>query len=351
MSKISLKNERPAGGLLALYSYKIPVFGIGDVGGIIAIDNLIDDSALGGWRCFPYKTFNDSLIDGTCLARDMDRKFGLANIPMGGAKSPTTIDTSSLTTEQNRALCFGFAEVITLLRDREGVRYITGKDMGRTDADIALVAEAAPGLVAVGSPSRPTAEGVFRIIRAFVPSGSVAIEGLGDVGMALAKLLHDFGGYKIFGHDYRNCQNEMAEKFGVIITPNILEQDVDVFSGCAGSFGLNDRTIPLLKARHSFGSANIEMEDPERDSRLFQKKNIKFLPGFGTNVGGAGSLINPFISKPIVLEQLYCRMVETALQVVNESLCTGRTAYHIAKERAEANTAEMKKYAKVSVAA
>lgn len=352
MSQISLKNECPTGGLLAFYSYKIPVSGIGDVPGFIAIANLVNDSALGGWRTKLYASLDESILDDTRLACDMRLKFGLANIPMGGAKSCTFIDPRSLTNEQNEELCKGFAETISRLHEKEGIRYITGKDIGRSDADIAMVARYAPGLAAVGSPSGPTAEGVFRIIRAFVPRGSVAIQGLGDVGLNLAERLHASGKYTIFGYDQRTHQNELAEKLGVIITPNILEQDVDVFSGCAGSFGLNDRTIRLLKARYSLGSANIEMRDPESNSRLLQWQGITFLPGFATNVAGAGSLINSFISESVVLEELYHAMVVTALEIVDTSRRTGKTAYHIAKERAEANIATMeKRYMKAVVAA
>lgn len=341
MSRVSLKTECPKDGLRAFYSYKIPISGIGKVPGFIAVANLIDNSALGGWRVKPYSSLDAAIVDDRRLACDMRLKFGLANIPMGGAKSCTLIDSRSLTPPQNEDLCRGFADILLLLREREGIRYITGKDIGRTDEDIAMVGKIAPGLVAVGSPSRPTAQGVFCVIRALVPHGSVAIEGLGDVGLALAEFLQLSGNYKIFGFDRREYQNELAEKLGVVIVPNILETDVDVFSGCAGSFGLNDRTIPLMKARHSIGSANIEMEDPERDSRLLQKRGIIALPGFAVNVGGAGSLINSFISEPIDLNELLQKMEEVSLRIVAEALVSGRTPYHIAKAWAETNIAFM----------
>jgi leucine dehydrogenase len=343
MPRVSLKTEHPTQGLCALYSYKIFVSGIGKIPGFIAIANLINNSALGGWRTKLYPSLEEAIVDDQRLACDMRLKFGFANIPMGGAKSCTLVDSRSLTSLQNKELCRGFAEIITRLSNKEGIKYITGKDIGRSDEDIALVAENAPGLAASGSPSRPTARGVFRVIRAFVPSGSIAIEGLGDVGMALAELLRASGNYQIYGFDKRAHQNEIARKLGIIITPRIAEKAADVFSGCAGSFGLNDRTIPLMNARYSIGSANIEMENPERDSLLLQKRGILALPGFAVNVCGAGSLINPFIPVPIDFDELLKNLEEVSLQIVAEALVSGKTPYHIAKERAETNIALMEK--------
>lgn len=350
MNRISLKNERPTEGLCAFYSYKLPVHGIGNVPGFIAIANLINNSALGGWRTKLYSSLDMAVIDATRLARDMRLKFGVLQIPMGGAKADTLIDAPSLRSDQNAELCDNFGEVLMLLRQREGIRYVTGKDIGRTDDDIARVAKTAPGLAAVGSPSSPTAHGIFRIIHAFFPSGgSVAIEGLGAVGMTLARILV-LGGYRVVGFDSDRAKCEEAKRFGVVIESDILKQNVDVFSGCAGSFGFNPRTIPLIKPKYLIGSANIELEDPERDSLALHKAGKILIPGFGGNGAGAASIINSFVTDPVDLDDVLDNLERFALEIVAESLRTGRTTYHVAKERAEANIRSMeKRYQKIAV--
>lgn len=344
MSQISLKNEGPKDGLLAFYSYRIPITGIGEVPGFIAIANLINNSALGGWRTKLYPSLEMAIVDDTRLARDMRLKFGVPKIPMGGAKSCTLINPKSLTLDQNVQLCDGFGEVLLLLRSREGIRYITGKDIGRSDADMTRVAQTAPELVAVGSPSGPTAQGVFQAIQVLAPFGSVAIEGLGAVGSFLAKLLIE-NGQKVIGFDSDPKKCEEAEQFGVVIKQNIVEQEVDVFSGCAGSFGLNLETIPLLKAKYIVGSANIELENPERDSILLQKLGKIHIPGFVANVGGAGSLINSFVPEPVELGALFLGIEKVVANFGRTALAiTGRTTYHMAKELAEANIFVMEKH-------
>jgi leucine dehydrogenase len=350
MSQISLKNEGPRDGLLAFYSYKIPVNGLGEVPGFIAIANLINDSALGGWRTKIYPSLEMAIMDDTRLARDMRLKFGVPKIPMGGAKSCTLVNPRMLSSEQNEQLCDGFGEILLLLHEREGIRYITGKDIGRTDEDMTRVSRTAPQLVAVGSPSGPTALGVFHSIQAVTSSGSVAIEGLGAVGMQLAKILLQKG-YSVVGFDSDSKKCEEGQQLGVVIEPNILEQDVNVFSCCAGSFGLNPQTIPLIKAQYVIGSANIELEDPERDSVLLQKLAKIHIPGFVVNVGGAGSLINGFVSERVDFDTLLFGIEKVTLNFSRTALAiTGRTTYHMAKELAEANILSMENQYRKEVA-
>ena len=63
----------------------------------------------------------------------------------------------------------------------------------------------------------------------------------------------------------------------------IFEQPADVFAPCATGGVLGPRTIPRLAARIVCGAANNQLEDPERDDLLLQRRGVLYMPDFLVN--------------------------------------------------------------------
>lgn len=342
MSGISLKKEDYGKKLSSLYSYTVFVGDI-EIKGFVAIANLVDGQSLGGLRIFPYFSQEAALYEVTRLAHDMRLKSGAQKFRMGGGKACAVADIKLWTMEQRREFALGFGMVVAGLSGK----YITAKDVGVEDSDIETIKEAAPKFVASGSPSEPTAEGVFLVIRALakrvgIQTPTIAIKGLGDVGFALAKrAMREGCAVKGSDMDVKKCDRAFSHGVRIVSNEIIVEEEVDFFSDCSRSFGLNEGTILRLRAKHVVGSANIELEDPIRDGDLLKKHGKIHVPGFICNVGGLGSVINPFVAKQVSRDELLRNIVRVSLAVVDLSESTGESSFLVARELAEKNIGEM----------
>lgn len=116
---------------------------------------------------------------------------------------------------------------------------------------------------------------------------SVAIQGLGAVGMALAKRLRERN-VKVFGSDLNKERCKLAEKIGVEIVPveEILFKEVDILAPCAFGGVINKKIIPKLKCKVIAGGANNILENELEDEKLLLKRGIVYIPDFVLNCGG-----------------------------------------------------------------
>jgi leucine dehydrogenase len=147
-----------------------------------------------------------------------------------------------------------------------------------------------------GDPSPYTARGCFVGIKAAVrhklqkdslEGVSVAIQGLGNVGWAMAEFLHDAGAKLYVADIHENVLTKAKATFGatVIDTATIHAQDVDVFAPCALGASINPNTLPDLKAPIIAGSANNQLATPADGLALFEK-GILYAPDYVINAGG-----------------------------------------------------------------
>ena len=184
-----------AAQLEALHLAEDPASGLKAV---IAIHNTRFGPALGGCRYLPYADEQSAIADAIRLAQGMSYKAALAGIDHGGGKA-VIIRPPHV---QSRAALFeAFGRFIETLNGR----YITAIDSGTSSADMDCIAQYtnhATSTASEGDPSPHTALGVFAGIRATAQArlGSddleglrVAIQGLGNVGFALAEALHAAG--------------------------------------------------------------------------------------------------------------------------------------------------------------
>jgi leucine dehydrogenase len=147
-----------------------------------------------------------------------------------------------------------------------------------------------------GDPSPFTALGVRRGIEAAVKfklgkndlkGVHVAVQGVGHVGYYLCKELHGAGA-KLTVADVDKLKSERAKReFGAAITDidKVQEVDCEVFAPCALGAGLNDTTIPHLKAAIVAGAANNQLAEPRHGDDL-HARGILYSPDYAINAGG-----------------------------------------------------------------
>src|SRR6476661_7879204 len=167
--------------------------------GIIAVHSTALGPAVGGTRFWNYKSEDEALNDALRLSRGMTYKTALASLPLGGGKS---IIIGANQNDNREALLRAHGRFVDTLKGS----YITAEDVGTSPADMEIVrleTQYVAGLLGrSGDPSPFTARGVFRAIQASSKflrdsddlSGlAIAIQGCGNVGYNLARLLHDAG--------------------------------------------------------------------------------------------------------------------------------------------------------------
>ncbi len=263
---------------------------------IIAIhDARLSKTALGGTRIYPYASFEDALTDVTRLSRGMTYKSVASECSWAGGKSVIIADPKKDKTE---ALLTAFAKAINRL---EG-QYICAEDVGCGPQDIAVIAEHTPYAVGIphekssGNPSPYTAWGVFRGIQAVmhqlfgndsVRGRTVAIQGLGSVGMILGELLFWHGAKLIVTDIHMDRAEGFAKQFGAkFVEPDaIFEQPCDVFAPCAMGGIINHPTIDRLRCRAIAGAANNQLLT-DAEAEELRRLGILYAPDFVINSGG-----------------------------------------------------------------
>src|SRR5215216_2627816 len=209
--------------------------------GIIAVHSTALGPAVGGTRFWNYASEDEALTDALRLSQGMTYKTALARLPLGGGKSIIIGDNKT----QNRdALFRAHGRFVDTLKGR----YVTAEDVGTTPADMEIVrleTQHVAGLLdRSGDPSPFTARGVFRAIQASTRfrwnsedlSGlTVAIQGCGNVGYNLSKLLHESGAKLIVTDVNANNLARVVDEFavGAVQPDEIFSVHADIFAPCA----------------------------------------------------------------------------------------------------------------------
>ena len=262
---------------------------------IIAIHDTTLGPALGGIRIKPYATFNEALEDVLRLAKGMTHKSAIAEVGFGGGKSVIIADPK---TQKTPELLLAFGAAVEQL----GGQYICAEDVGCTTEDVKIIRRATQYVVGLahskssGDPGPFTAWGVFRGIQATLArifgsdsleGRTIAIQGLGNVGLPLAEFLFWHGANLIFSDIDPVKLEKMALKYGARILPpdQILSAECDILAPCALGGILNERTIPTLRCKGVAGSSNNQLLKSEHAKLLLDRK-IVYAPDFVINAGG-----------------------------------------------------------------
>jgi len=131
----------------------------------------------------------------------------------------------------------------------------------------------------------------------------VAIQGLGNVGSALAKLLlADGAGLLVGDIDGKRIKaiamdSQCLNRCEVVSREDIYAVTCDVFSPCALGAVLNPETIPRLGCSIVAGSANNQLEVEVRDARSLSDRGILYAPDMVINAGGVSNAAVEYMCK------------------------------------------------------
>lgn len=252
----------------------------------------------GGCRLRTYRSPAAGLRDAMRLAEGMTWKWAAMDFRYGGGKSVLAVP-GPLEGEPRRSLFARLGHLMNALNGGYGV----GEDMGTTPEDMAFLATVTPYVACTShgdsapDPGPFTAAGVHAGIEAAVShldgspalaGKSVLIEGVGDVGRPLARLLGRAGARVIVADlDEERARRVAGECGGTTVhCRDIHGTECDVYAPCAVGATVNARTVPLLRCRIVAGSANNQLEVPEDADRLLER-GILYAPDYVINGGGA----------------------------------------------------------------
>lgn len=254
--------------------------------------------ALGGSRMFAYASEDDAIRDVLRLSRGMTYKNALAGLPLGGGKTVVMGDPRKLKTDDlMRALGRGVESL--------GGRYITAEDSGTNEHDMIVIAKETGYVVGLpsaadsvgGDPSPVTAYGVYRGIKACAQRRygneslkglKVSVQGLGAVGYALCRYLHDEGAVLTVTDIREESLQRAREEFpGVtVVAPDaIFDVQAHIFAPCALGAQINDQTVPRLKMDIIAGAANNQLATPAH-GQMLKDRGILYAPDYVINAGG-----------------------------------------------------------------
>jgi leucine dehydrogenase len=319
---------------------------------IVAIHDSRLGPALGGCRFIEYDTDEAAYIDALRLARGMTYKAAITGLGHGGGKSVIIKPKRHF---DRSALFRAFGRFIEDLRGH----YITAEDSGTGLEDMEIIRSQTKHVTGIdpshggsGDPSPFTALGVRRGIEACVKfklgkddlkGVHVAVQGVGHVGYYLCKELHGAGA-KLTVADVDKLKSERAHReFGAAVTDivSVAAVDCDVFAPCALGAGMNDDTIPHLKAKIVAGAANNQLLEPRHGDDL-HARGILYAPDYAINAGGLVNVaqeVKGYDAK--VAREKTLKIYDTIWDICDRSKKLGAPTYKVADLMAEERLAAL----------
>lgn len=322
----------------------------------IAVHSTTLGPALGGMRMWPYKTEQEALTDVLRLSRGMTYKSAVADTGLGGGKSVIIGDPAK---NKSEALFRAMGKFINSL---EG-RYITAEDVGTTIPDLDWVRKETKWVTGLsresggsGNPSPYTALGCLYGLRASVEHAlnrksldglHVALQGVGAVGSAYAKLLAQEGARITIADLRPQMTAALAKEIGaqVVTDEEIFAMECDVLAPCALGGILNEKTIPKLRCKVIAGCSNNQLLEEARDGEALMKRGILYAPDYVINAGGiinvSCELIPGGYNEQASLKkihQIYDHLKEVFAISKSENIPTHRAADRLAENRLRAKS-------------
>ncbi len=282
-----------------------------EVMGYVVVDSTVCGISRGGLRM----STNVSEAEVRGLASTMTLKCGFLRQPQGGAKAGLRFNPEAPLAERRQQLeAFGRA-IAPLLINRI---FIPGPDMGTNDTDIRAMFDAV-GMKLKWRELRDTQSGQYTAATVFISAKraiqhlgltlsrcSVAIEGFGKVGCALASLLDEANAKVVaistergaiansHGLNVRQL-NQLADRHGSRVVDyyadaeripcaELFELPVDLLCPCATHHSLHADNAPRVLARLICPGAN-NPATAEAEKILFER-GLVYLPDFVSNCGG-----------------------------------------------------------------
>jgi leucine dehydrogenase len=310
--------------------------------GIIAIHSTVLGPAVGGTRLWKYASDEAATFDALRLSRAMSYKNALAGLPFGGGKAVIVASDSNIDREKLFRVHGRFVHSL-------GGRLITAEDVGTNPDDMEYIRMETPyvaGLASgAGDPSPMTAYGVFRALQAAakhrwgslkLTKRTIAIQGCGKTGYALASRLYESGA-KLLVSDIDTARiNKAVNDFGAIaVAPEeIAGVEADIFAPCALGEVIDDRAVQQLKMEIVVGSANNQLLE-DRHGDALHERGILYIPDYVANAGGIVHGCRELLgwSEKQTKERVH-RIYDTVLSIL-ETAGSGAPAFRVANQIAE----------------
>jgi leucine dehydrogenase len=271
----------------------------GEVSGVRAIIGIHDTTlgpAIGGLRVHPYANEAEALEDVLRISESMTLKASAAGLNHGGGCAVLICDPRE---GKNEGLLRAFGRHVESLCGR----FIVGQDAGTTVEDMETISQETRFVSGLrksrggsGDPAEKAASGVLRGIQACLeftcgdgalPDRTIAIQGLGAVGLELARLAVEEGA-RVIATDKDPRRIEKAQTFltlEVVSPEKLLETPCDVLAPCALGGIITAELVPRLKTRIIAGAANNQLET-QHVGDLLHEAGIVYAPDFVINAGG-----------------------------------------------------------------
>jgi len=308
---------------------------------ILAVHNTVRGPGFGGCRFWNYADEAAALSDALRLSQGMSMKNAMADLPFGGGKAVILKPAGWRDDAAAREALFGaFGRAVQSL----GGSYITAEDVGTTTADMRVVQRETGFVSGIpregafgGDPSPKTAWGVFVAIQAGVRRAlgrdslqgvRVAIQGLGAVGMELARFLHEAGARLIVADVNAARVRAAQDRFGAEVraVDAILAAEAEVLAPCALGAVLNPATVPAVRARIVCGAANNQLATPA-DGDALHARGVLYLPDYLVNAGGIVSVAREYRGEgdeASVMAEV-SRIRERVLELLDRAAASGLT--------------------------
>lgn len=274
---------------------------------IIAVHNTTLGPALGGCRMWAYETDEQALRDVLRLSRGMTYKSAISGLPLGGGKSVIIGDsrknkTADLMREMGRAV------------ETFNGKYVVAEDVGTNVDDMLNISQSTKHVMGLpgaghgnGDPSPTTAYGVYVGLKSAARKAlgkndiaglTVAVQGLGNVGYNLCKLLKQDGANLIVTDMQQDRVEQAVNEFGAkaVALSDIYGVQADIFAPCALGAIINDETIKQLKVKAVAGGANNQLAEM-RHADVLQEKGILYTPDYVINAGGIITVYYEYLAK------------------------------------------------------
>jgi leucine dehydrogenase len=317
---------------------------------IVAVHSTVLGPSLGGTRFRPYPDLESAAVDVCRLARGMTYKHAACGNDQGGGKAVIIGDPASLRSD---SLLDAYGRFVHGL----GGRYLTAEDVGTTQADMdrlrattPYVTGTSPELGGSGDPSPATAWGVFCAMGAVAarlwgdPSLAgrhVVVLGVGKVGSALARHLHEAGARLTLADVRADVVGPLAAELGaaVVDVGAAASTECDILSPCALGAVLDEATIPALRCAAVCGAANNQLATDD-DGRRVGEHGVLYAPDYVVNAGGVVNIADETAAGGYDQARAFARVatIATTLERIfaladERGMTTAQSADAVAEER------------------
>jgi glutamate dehydrogenase/leucine dehydrogenase len=269
--------------------------------GYIAIHNTTRGPAVGGTRFWSYENKDDALKDALRLSRAMTYKCAIADVPFGGGKGVLMAPKGHFSKSEKYFASY-VAAIEKLTHD-----FFTGEDVGLNEDDIKMLSSQSEKIIGIpeigGLPAKWAALSVYETLKPglvakfdvdSLSGRSIAIKGLGGVGLELIELLKE-SGIQIYGADISQRRIELIKRLHpeveIVDHNEIHKLKVDIYSPCALGDEFDVKKVDELNCKIVCGAANNQLVNKEGGDRLFQRE-ILYIPDYIANAGGLISVVD-----------------------------------------------------------